>query len=48
MRDTGLLRETTRILLRQGFRARTAISPRQLPVINEVFTPDRGRARGGT
>ncbi|MET8002234.1 HpcH/HpaI aldolase/citrate lyase family protein [Nonomuraea glycinis] len=40
LRDTGLLQETTRTLLRQGFRARTAISPRQLPVINEVFTPD--------
>lgn len=40
VRDTGLLRETTRLLLRQGFRARTAISPRQLPTINEVFTPD--------
>ncbi|WP_169951199.1 aldolase/citrate lyase family protein [Microbispora sp. H11081] len=40
VRDTGQLQETTRILLRQGFRARTAISPRQLAVINEVFTPD--------
>lgn len=39
VRDTGPLRETTEILLRQGFRARTAISPRQIPTINEVFTP---------
>lgn len=40
VRDTGRLRETTLLLMRQGFRARTAISPRQLPTINEVFTPD--------
>ena len=31
----------TRTLLRQGFRARTALSPRQLPLINEVFTPSQ-------
>jgi citrate lyase subunit beta/citryl-CoA lyase len=29
----------TRALLREGFRARTAVHPRQVPVINAVFTP---------
>jgi citrate lyase subunit beta/citryl-CoA lyase len=38
-RDLAGLRESTRALLRLGFRARTAIHPAQLPVINEVFTP---------
>ncbi|MEU8192249.1 aldolase/citrate lyase family protein [Microbispora amethystogenes] len=33
------LAATTRALLCEGFRARTAIHPRQVPVINEVFTP---------
>ncbi|MEU8205316.1 aldolase/citrate lyase family protein [Streptosporangium sp. NPDC049046] len=39
VRDTEALVAGTRTLLRQGFRARTALSPRQLPPINEVFTP---------
>ncbi|MEU3168416.1 aldolase/citrate lyase family protein [Streptosporangium sp. NPDC006930] len=39
VRDTEALLAGTRTLLRQGFRARTALSPRQLPLINEVFTP---------
>ncbi|HEY1617065.1 MAG TPA: CoA ester lyase [Streptosporangiaceae bacterium] len=48
-RDLGALRTTSEALLRLGFRARTAIHPAQLPVINEVFTPsaaevDRARA----
>lgn len=38
-RDLGALAESTRALLRLGFRARTAIHPAQVPVINEVFTP---------
>jgi len=39
VRDLSTLRHTTELLLRQGFRARTAISPTQLATINEVFTP---------
>lgn len=39
VRDEELLVRTTRTLLRQGFRARTALHPRQLPTINAVFTP---------
>ncbi|MGC5015815.1 HpcH/HpaI aldolase/citrate lyase family protein [Streptosporangium sp. DT93] len=42
VRDTETLAAGTRVLLRQGFRARTALSPRQLPLINEVFTPSPG------
>lgn len=38
-RDLSALRESTHTALRLGFRARTAIHPAQLPVINEVFTP---------
>lgn len=38
-RDLSALRESTHAALRLGFRARTAIHPAQLPVINEVFTP---------
>jgi len=41
VRDTEKLVAGTRTLLRQGFRARTALSPRQLPLINEVFTPSQ-------
>lgn len=37
--DLELLRATTTALLGLGFRARTALHPRQLPVINDVFTP---------
>lgn len=39
--DAGLL-ETTRLQLRQGFRGRTAIHPRQIGTINEVHTPSLG------
>jgi citrate lyase subunit beta/citryl-CoA lyase len=39
IRDEDGLRRSTELLLRQGFRARSAITPAQLPVINEVFTP---------
>ncbi|GAA1866711.1 CoA ester lyase [Pseudonocardia ailaonensis] len=37
--DDATLAERTRALLREGFRARTAIHPRQVPVLNAVFTP---------
>jgi citrate lyase subunit beta / citryl-CoA lyase len=39
IRDLAALRETTDAALGLGFRARTAIHPAQLAVINEVFTP---------
>ncbi|HLU43838.1 MAG TPA: CoA ester lyase [Natronosporangium sp.] len=39
LRDPERLAATSRILLRQGFRARTAIHPEQLSVIHAVFTP---------
>ncbi|MEV0394422.1 HpcH/HpaI aldolase/citrate lyase family protein [Polymorphospora rubra] len=39
LRDPDRLAGTTRALLRQGFRARTAVHPDQLATINEVFTP---------
>ena len=39
--DPDGLRTTTLQQLGQGFRARTAVHPRQVPVINEVFTPGR-------
>jgi citrate lyase subunit beta/citryl-CoA lyase len=39
VRDPERLLRTTHLLLRQGFRARTAIHPAQVPVINEVLTP---------
>jgi citrate lyase subunit beta/citryl-CoA lyase len=42
VRDLSDLRRTTELLLRQGFRGRTAITPTQLAVINEVFTPSAG------
>lgn len=38
-RDLDALRASTEALLRAGFRARTAIHPAQVPVINEVFSP---------
>jgi citrate lyase subunit beta/citryl-CoA lyase len=38
-RDLAALRTSTLTLLRLGFRARTAIHPAQVAVINEVFTP---------
>lgn len=37
--DPERLERTSRILLRQGFRARTAIHPAQLATIHAVFTP---------
>ena len=37
--DPELLEATSRIQLRQGFRARTAIHPEQLSTIHAVFTP---------
>ncbi|GIJ73562.1 HpcH/HpaI aldolase/citrate lyase family protein [Virgisporangium ochraceum] len=39
LRDPARLERTTRLLLRQGFRARSAIHPAQLETINSVFTP---------
>jgi citrate lyase subunit beta/citryl-CoA lyase len=39
VRDLADLARTTETLLRQGFRARTAITPTQLATINAVFTP---------
>ncbi len=39
VRDADLLQHTTRLLLRQGFRARTAIHPAQVAVINTAFSP---------
>ncbi len=39
LRDPERLELTTRALLRQGFRARSAIHPGQIATINEVFTP---------
>jgi len=39
-RDLDSFRTTTRALVDLGFRSRTAIHPAQVPVINEVLTPD--------
>lgn len=39
LRDPDRLERTTRALLRQGFRARSALHPGQLATINDVFTP---------
>ncbi|MDB6002886.1 MAG: Citrate lyase subunit beta / citryl-CoA lyase [Rhizobacter sp.] len=39
VRDADRLESTTQLLLRQGFRARTAIHPAQVPVINAAFAP---------
>jgi citrate lyase subunit beta / citryl-CoA lyase len=39
-RDLDSFRTTTRALLDLGFRSRTAIHPAQVPVINEVLTPE--------
>ncbi len=39
LRDPDRLEATSRLLLRQGFRGRTAIHPAQVPVVNRVFTP---------
>lgn len=47
-RDVDGLRDSTRALLALGFRARTAIHPAQLQVINAVFTPSETEiARAG-
>jgi citrate lyase subunit beta/citryl-CoA lyase len=45
VRDREGLERTTELLLRQGFRARTAITPAQLPAINAVFTPGEDEIR---
>lgn len=37
--DIGALRVSTETLRRQGFAGRAALHPRQVPVINAVFTP---------
>jgi citrate lyase subunit beta/citryl-CoA lyase len=39
LRDLDAVRASTEVLLRQGFRARTAVHPSQAVVINEVLTP---------
>ncbi|MGC5051722.1 HpcH/HpaI aldolase/citrate lyase family protein [Micromonospora sp. DT48] len=39
LRDPDRLEQTSRLLLRQGFRGRTAIHPAQVPVVNRVFAP---------
>lgn len=39
IRDSDRLVRTTALLVRQGFRARTAIHPDQVAVVNEAFTP---------
>ena len=44
-RDLAALRDSTQALFRLGFRARTAIHPAQVPVINEVFTPAPAEVR---
>ena len=38
--DPDALAESTAALERMGFGARTAVHPSQIPVINQVFTPD--------
>lgn len=43
IRDEERLVRTTALLLRQGFRARTAIHPAQVAVVNEAFTPSAGQ-----
>lgn len=43
--DPDLLEETTQLLLRQGFRARTVLAPRQLDVVHRVFTPSADEVR---
>ena len=45
-KDLTALRAGTDVLLRMGFRARTAIHPAQLACINEVFTPSREQIAG--
>jgi citrate lyase subunit beta / citryl-CoA lyase len=43
--DLGELARSTQVLADLGFRARTAIHPNQIAVINEVFTPTAEEAR---
>lgn len=38
-KDLDALRQSTESLRRMGFRARAAIHPDQIPIINDVFTP---------
>jgi citrate lyase subunit beta/citryl-CoA lyase len=45
VRGTDDLEGTTRQLLRQGYRARTAIHPKQVAAINAVFTPTEDELR---
>lgn len=42
--DTDGLRRSTEALRRLGFAGRAAVHPAQVPVINEVFTPDEAAA----
>lgn len=39
-RDLDALAESTKNLARLGFRGRSCIHPAQVPIVNEVFTPD--------
>ena len=39
--DAAVLREETRAVVALGFTCKTAIHPKQVPVIHETFTPDR-------
>jgi (S)-citramalyl-CoA lyase len=43
LEDTEGLREECRLVQALGFTGKATIHPRQLPVVNEVFTPDAGR-----
>jgi citrate lyase subunit beta / citryl-CoA lyase len=43
LRDLGRLRQTTERLRRLGFLGRAVIHPRQIDVVNEVFTPSPER-----
>ena len=45
VRDQAGLARTTELLLRQGFRTYTAITPAQLATINAVFTPTPDEVR---
>jgi len=45
LKDLDSVRATTQTLLRQGFRARTAVHPAQVAVVNEVLTPTEDDVR---
>lgn len=45
LKDLDSVRATTATLLRQGFRARTAVHPAQVAVVNEVLTPTEDDVR---